>query len=89
MGHDWGSIYREPGSRAVIGASQLVALHVPGVWIGLCVEGVDGWRHIELREFDDRNHFVRQFVASVGALVETPRADDVYDGVSNPRRTGR
>jgi hypothetical protein len=49
---------------------QLAAIGVPGLSIGSCVDGLDDWSFITTEELEDRNEFIRFFVAEVEALLE-------------------
>lgn len=64
---------------------QLAAMGVPGLSIGSCVEGLEEWSFITTDEIEDRNEFVRFFVAEVEALLD---AENSSNNLSNePRRT--
>ena len=70
-------------------SEQLSSFNVPGVWIGSGAEPADGWARIEPGVFEDREQFVRWFVAAVASLVEVPEAAYVSNNLSNePRRMG-
>ena len=68
--------------------TQLAAIGVPGVSIGSCVYGLDGWSYIEAAELEDRAAFIRRFVSEIGLLRASLASAIVSNNLSNePRRT--
>jgi hypothetical protein len=60
------------GSDATDERRALEAVGAPGVFIGPCAGAPDGWPCLNDRELEDRNRFIRRFVAEVSALVDLP-----------------
>ena len=70
-------------------ADELRALATPGIVVGACPAAPTHWACIDASEFDNRNQFIRRFVAEVARLVDLPDAEDVSNNLSNElRRTG-
>ncbi|MBA3652860.1 MAG: hypothetical protein H0W70_01550 [Actinobacteria bacterium] len=76
------------GGAAVEERRALDALGAPGVMIGPCGSAPVAWVCIDEHEFNDRNQFIRRFVAEVSDLVDLHEIENVSNNLSNePRRT--
>jgi hypothetical protein len=53
---------------------KLVAMGVPGLSLGSCVDCLDDWSFISTDELEDRSEFIRLFVAEVEALLDATRS---------------
>ena len=68
---------------------ELRALGAPCIVIGPCPTPPTDWARIDASEFDNRDRFIRRFVAEVSRLVDLPDVGNVSNNLSNePRRTG-
>ena len=71
-------------------ADELLALAAPCIVIGACPAAPTHWACIDASEFDNRNQFIRRFVAEVARLVDLPDGGNVSNNLSNElRRTGK
>lgn len=54
---------------------QLAAIGAPGLSIGSCVDGLDGWGFLEFEQLQEHDDFLRLVVDQVAALLgEDPRS---------------
>ena len=50
---------------------ELQAIGAPGLSLGSCVDGMEGWGFLDSDEFDDRRWFTQRFVDEVVLLVDS------------------